>query len=184
MPNYHNLVPGLRCLVLIGTFFQKWGALEWHMGVTIKVGLKLDMTGGLIVTRNLSLSEKIKVLKSLVHTLLKFHGDVDNYKKTINGIGKMVEWRNRCAHEEFIPDGNGDGVKFLAVKAAGEVAMPTVCWSVSDFEGKFAQIASAMVELAEMTDALTDYHQQMANAPKPNLLRDALSAKEDPDPTQ
>ena len=146
-----GLPPTIRCVALVGYFLQAWSVLEANMNEAITEALDLNSLQGAIVTKNIQFRDKIHILKALV----ELQGlEVTDHKKTLETISTLSHDRNTVAHEMFLADDHGDGVRFIVTKARGKLTFPDVKWSIADFYAKYKEISKLAQEMLEMKNEL------------------------------
>ena len=167
MTNFKALDPDLRCVALVGRFLQQWSALEAALNTTIQTMLKLTSLQGAIVTKNMSLRDKINVVKSIVDVYAPLHRK-KSALTTMKNIQAYTAWRNTVAHECFLPDDKGDGVEFIVMKAKDKVSFPEERWSVANFKEKGSLLHQA-------TQGLYEIQKEFKASPLANALLAGLS---------
>lgn len=149
---FAKLDPEIRALALVGHFLQWWSMLESKLNDALGNGLRLTQLQTTIVTKNIQLRDKINILKTLVHTRGQ---EVERFKGALEEVSKLSLDRNMVAHDIFMDDDDGDGVKFLVVKAKGKLAFPNTRWSIADFFVKFYETVRLSKEVDAMAVVLT-----------------------------
>jgi hypothetical protein len=142
-----KLEPSIRCAALAGYFLQVWAMLEPTLNRAIVDALRLSDLQGVVVTKNIQLRDLIHILKTLVH----MQGiKVERHKKSLEAISTISHDRNMVAHDTFLPDDEGDGVKFLVIRARGKLTFPPTRWSVGQFFEKYLEIVRLTKEVENM----------------------------------
>lgn len=149
---YADLPPPLRTRLLIGTYLQSWSFMETDLNDAIQVALGLNSLQGVIVCKNITLRDKIYILKSIITLNDRkkiYESEVDALSEIADIAGKE---RNMIAHDAFVPDKEGDGVRFLVMKAKGKLVFPDSRWSIADFQEKLQnldRLSSILQSIAE-----------------------------------
>jgi len=147
-----KLNPRIRCVALSGYFLQYWSVLESNINNAIERGLDLTMLQGAVLTKNIQFRDKINILK----TLVDLRGvEVDRLQSALESASKMSTHRNMIAHDMFVPDDDGDGVRFVVIRARGKLSFPETRWSIADFMKKYIEIAQLTSRAEEISAVIS-----------------------------
>lgn len=155
MTDFASLDPETRAVALVGSFLQHWAIMEGAMRSAIEKALNLDSLQGTVVCANISLRDKINLLKTLVN--MAFLPDEEGRARAIKlleGIAGMSANRNMIAHDMFFA--KEGGVSFFVTKAKGKLSFPTVIWTEDDFQAEYAKLRVATAELDRLQHQLSN----------------------------
>lgn len=154
MTDFQDLDPNTRSYALVGQFLQAWSVMEDSLHTCIQTAFNLTPTMLHILCANLRLHDKLNIARTIVDiSAMTPENDKAKYQKLLRSIGKYSPHRNMVAHDMFLPDEKGEGVKFLTVKAKGKFEMPNVVWTAKNFqeEGKIVDgFRGGLYELNEI----------------------------------
>jgi len=104
-----------------------------------------------IICANISLRDKLHILRTTVDVL-----DIDKakYDKLLRRVGKRAASRNTVAHDQFQPNDEGNGVRFVIVKAKGLYGTPSVVWTEKRFEQEGCLLDGIKAQLIEFNEVL------------------------------
>jgi hypothetical protein len=145
----------IKSFALVGTFLQKWAHMEQHMHLAIAAATKLSPLMNTIICSNLTLREKLNILRTTVDT-----SDIEPeerkalFKSTLRDIGEFSMVRNTLAHDLFYTGKNNVGIAFMPIKAKGNFDSSIVQWTVTDFRNHFAKIDAFAIQMQQLIVAL------------------------------
>lgn len=139
----------LRCYQLVGQFMQQWALLEATLKDAVEKALKLTVVQAVIITNNIQLRDKIRILRTAVDFLLpKPEDECKRLKERLLEITDFAtRKRNVLAHEVFGPAKDGDGVRFVIARARGAIDFPKIVWKESDFKKHYDEIQAFTEEV-------------------------------------
>jgi hypothetical protein len=145
----------IQSFALVGTFLQKWSNMEQHLHIGIYCATKLDPLMNTIICSNLTMREKLNVLRTIVDTSdITPENRKAGFKSMLRDIGEFSPTRNMIAHEYFIPGSNNAGIAFMPIKAKGKFDSSVVAWTAAEFQQHFAKIDAFIIELQQLAVAL------------------------------
>lgn len=122
-----------RAFTLVGAFMGYFALLE--VGINSAVGdiLDIDQAKLSIITRNMSLNEKINTLRSLVNFYVFDKAKAEEFDKWALSARKISEARNIVAHTAFRASSNTDGVEFFTIEAKKHLKVVETHWTIDEF---------------------------------------------------
>jgi hypothetical protein len=102
--------------------------------------------------------------------------DIDKakYDKLLRRVGKRAASRNTVAHDQFQPKDEGNGVRFVIVKAKGLYGTPSAAWTEKRFEREGCLLDGIKAQLIEFNEVLGKSPIQRSGRDS-NLCLDTLS---------
>ena len=140
-----------RAFRLVGEFMFFWSTLEAALNTGICRLLGLSGVDAFVVTANVSVRDKIHILRTLTNFYSVNDERLAEAVRTMIAVAAKGDERNFLAHTGFIPHGPG-GVTFNVVKAKGKFSHPTVVWSPGDFAKKNLEMADLQESLDKIVD--------------------------------
>jgi len=144
----------IRTPALIGTYMMHWATVEAGLNHCIAKALGLNHLQGLIVCKNISLRDKINVLKAVINLEIWSENISKHYIAAVNRLALLSQDRNMIAHDMFVDDDEGNGVKFLVAKAKGKLSIPDVRWTVQHFIEKWDDLVVLGGEMYKLSKYL------------------------------
>lgn len=80
--------------------------------------------------------------------------DKTKYDKLLRRVGKRAASRNTVAHDQFQPNDEGNGVRFVIVKAKGLYGTPSAAWTEKRFEQEGCLLDGIKAQLIEFNEVL------------------------------
>lgn len=158
-----SLHPSDRSYLLVGKFLQRWALMEAQLREAIGKALGLDTLQTVVACANISLRDKINILKTAVNMSVGLTNDEKaKYTKALNSIANYSPVRNMIAHDMFWPTEDGKGVQFFVIRAKGKFEIPDMQWDQKKFNEEYRAIDSFKGELAELVKRLG--HAQLLEA--------------------
>ncbi|MEJ1172624.1 hypothetical protein WA845_00120 [Agrobacterium sp. CMT1] len=129
-----------RAFTLVGAFMGYFAVLE--LGINSAVGDVLDIEPLKIsiITRNMSLNDKINTLRTLVNFYVFDKTKADEFDKWALKARKISETRNMVAHTAFRASSKTDGVEFFTVEAKKHLNLTETHWTIDDFISRIDEI--------------------------------------------
>ena len=155
MIDFTALDPDTRCVALVGEFLRRWSKLEVALHEAIAKAMSLDETMRLVLCANISLRDKINLLRTLVNLSTVSTNEKSKFSKELNNLSNDSADRNMMAHDNFGPDETGLGVQFFQVKAKGAFSLPKVVWTIGDFQSAYARIDGFSEQIVLLSTAFT-----------------------------
>jgi len=140
--------------IQVGRFFQTWATLESVMNTVIAGALKAKFEHWLIVTANLGVAEKIKIIRSFITASSLSDADRESFDDAMIAIDKLSQTRNIIAHCMFFPDPGNRGTIFYNVKADKKLKQVEKRISKEEFEKMESDMLSYSVKLNDLRDQL------------------------------
>lgn len=111
-----------------------------------------------IICANISLRDKLHILRTMVDVL-----DIDKakYDKLLRRVGKRAASRNTVAHDQFQPNDEGNGVRFVIVKAKGLYGTPSVVWTEKRFEQEGCLLDGIKAQLIEFNEVMGNHRSKI-----------------------
>lgn len=152
--DFDSLTPDIRCVALVGQYLQCWSLVEATLNEALRRALTLSYIQSAIVSRNVQLRDKIHILKTIANVI-----DVDakRFTASLDTFSGMAWQRNMAAHDGFVPDQTGDGVRFVVVKAKGKLDFPETTWSTDEFFQKFAELETLDTVFTDLVSTMQTY---------------------------
>lgn len=129
-----------RAFTLVGGFMGYFALLE--AGINGALGDVLDVAPPKlsIITRNMSLNDKINALRSLVNYYVTDKAKADEFDKWAVRARKISEARNIVAHTAFRASPKTDGVEFFTIEAKKHLKFAETDWTVEEFLARIDEI--------------------------------------------
>ena len=125
------------------------------MHLAISAATKLDPLMSTIVCANLTIREKLNILRTLVDTSnIAPDERKTSLKALLRDIGEYTPVRNMMAHDFFMVGNNAPSIAFMPIKAKGKFDTPAVLWQESDFVREYAKINAFTEKLMQLTVSL------------------------------
>lgn len=153
---YQDLEPLIRSQALVGCFLQAWSILEEELDKSISRALALKHNQAEILSVNMSLRNKINVLRSMTAGANADEKILSQLTKLIDRIEDWSTKRNLAAHSFFGNAGETDGVTFFSRKARRKYERHHVSWSIAEVEQYQNEIFQMMRSLSSLSQAV-DY---------------------------
>jgi hypothetical protein len=128
--------------------------MEQAIHLAISAATKLDPLMNTIVCANLTIREKLNILRTLVDTSNISDKRKGGFKNMLRDIGAYAPARNMIAHDFFMVGSNVPSIAFMPIKAKGKFDTPSVLWHEADFADQYAKIDAFAKELMQLTVAL------------------------------
>jgi hypothetical protein len=145
----------IKSLALVGQFLHQWSQMEQAMHLAISAATKLDPLMSTIVCANLTIREKLNILRTLVDTSnIAPDERKTSLKALLRDIGEYTPVRNMMAHDFFMVGNNAPSIAFMPIKAKGKFDTPAVLWQESDFVREYAKINAFTEKLMQLTVSL------------------------------
>lgn len=145
----------IQSLALVGEFLHKWSYMEQTIHLAISAATKLDPLMNTIICSNLTIREKLNILRTLVDTSNIEPGERKAaFKSMLRDIGEYTPSRNMIAHDFFMLGANAPSIAFMPIKAKGKFDTPYVIWHEADFKREYEKIDAFTNELMQLTVAL------------------------------
>jgi hypothetical protein len=155
MTDFLSLDKETRAHALVGSFLQTWAVMEGELDATIAEALGIHSLQELILCKNVQLSARIHILRTLVSISTLQETEKQRINKILNKLSEQyVIYRNIVAHNLFVPTETGDGVEFVVVRARGKLNFPKNDWSVAKFEEIQEEIGEFSNELESLRENL------------------------------
>jgi hypothetical protein len=132
--DYTELAPAIRAQALVGRFLQAWSAMEISLHETIGAALQIETTKLWILCANLRFRDKTNILRSLIDVSYFPDEEKQKAKTRLRKLAERSKHRNMIAHDPFEADPNGNGARFITVKAKGDYDTPLISWSIHRFD--------------------------------------------------
>jgi hypothetical protein len=144
-----------RAHALVGSFLQTWAVMEGKLDATIAEALGIHSLQELILCKNVQLSARIHILRTLVSISTLQETEKQRINKILNKLSEQyVNYRNIVAHNLFVPSETSDGVEFVVVRARSKLNFPKNDWSVAKFEEIQEEIGEFSNELESLRENL------------------------------
>jgi hypothetical protein len=91
-----------QSLALIGGFLQQWSNMEHTLHLGIAAATKLDPLMNTVICANLTIREKLNILRTLVDISAADEKTKQRFKKMLRDIGEYTPTRNMIAHDYFL----------------------------------------------------------------------------------
>lgn len=135
--DFRKLEPEMRACALVGYYLRCWGFMEASVNWAVQGAFDLDALWGAVVSRNMQLTNKLHILKTMVNLEVYQPDDKGKYQTCLDRIRALAgKDRNIVAHNAFRPDEKGVGVEFYIVKATGKFELPDTVWTIPDVRNK------------------------------------------------
>lgn len=144
-----------RAFVLVGSFMGYFALLEAGINSAVGEVLEVEMPKLAIISRNMTLNDKINALRALVDFYVFDKEKAATFDRWALRARKLSEYRNMVAHTPFRASPTSDGVEFFTVEAKKQLKFPTVDWSVDDFLGKIDDINATDNNLRSIKDNMS-----------------------------
>ena len=145
----------IRSLALVGQFLHQWSQMEQAIHLAISAATKLDPLMNTIVCANLTIREKLNILRTLVDTSnIAPDERKATFKAMLRDIGDYAPVRNMIAHDFFMVGSDVPSIVFMPIKAKGRFDTPYVPWREVDFVEQYEKITAFTKELEQLTVAL------------------------------
>jgi hypothetical protein len=155
MIDFRSLDRETRTVALVGRFLQLWSAMEVAIGRAIGTALGSNNLEQFILLKNISFTQKLNILGALCYVSRLSFDERENAKQLLTDIFNCYFRRNHVAHDQFVASKDTDGVEFIVIRARREkVTMPSVDWSIADFESNFSEIVRFSLAIAELSKKL------------------------------
>jgi len=154
MTKFESLDRDMQAPLLVGRFLQVWAAMESELSEAIATAFRLDAAQAAIVTSNISLRDKIHILRTVVHSLAITKEAKKEYDDTLVDISDCSRTRNMMAHDAFFPDHHSEGVRFFVIKAKKNLTIPREVWKPTDFYKAYRTIDGYSAKIIELTGML------------------------------
>jgi len=155
MTDFNPLNPHTRCFALVGEFLYRWSVMESKIKEAITKSLGLNIVQGAIVTSNISLRDKIYILKTAVDlSEIKPKEEREKFKSVLQKVANYSPTRNMVAHDRFEPVKDKLGVRFGVIKAKGKLNIPHTEWSEDKFQEEFEKIEGFSREIDNLKSKL------------------------------
>jgi hypothetical protein len=103
--------------------------------LAISAATKLDPLMNTIICANLTMREKLNILRTLVDTSnIEPNERKTAFKAMLRDIGEYTPSRNMIAHDFFMVGENAPSVGFMPIRAKGKFDTPYVVWREEDFK--------------------------------------------------
>jgi hypothetical protein len=140
-----------QSLALVGEFLRKWSHMEQTIHLAISCATNLDPLMNTIICANLTIREKLNVLRTIVDVSDLTGEDQAQFKSMLRDIGEYTPNRNMIAHDWFLPLSDHCAVGFMPIKAKGRFATPTIIWDKDDFDLEYRKIEAFTEQLLQLT---------------------------------
>jgi hypothetical protein len=128
--------------------------MEVAIGRAIGTALGSNNLEQFILLKNISFTQKLNILGALCY-VSRLSFDEREKAKLLTDIFNCYFRRNHVAHDQFVASKDTDGVEFIVIRAKREkVTMPSVDWSIADFESHFSEIVRFSSAIAELSKKL------------------------------
>jgi hypothetical protein len=135
-----------RCWRLVGKFMSYWAMLESELNEGVHTLCKLSGLEAYAVTSNMGVRDKIHTVRTMLHVWSSHHEEaLASNKALMNKIADRSSDRNLVAHTHFVP--HAKGVRFLEIRAKGEIKVPKTVWPVAEFERRNNEMFSLKTQL-------------------------------------
>jgi len=145
----------VKSLALVGQFLHQWSQMEQTIHLAISAATKLDPLMNTIVCANLTIREKLNILRTLVDTSdITPEGQKASFKAMLRDIGDYTPARNMLAHDFFMVGDEVPSIVFMPIKAKGKFDTPYVSWGELEFVEQYEKIDAFTTELEKLSAAL------------------------------
>lgn len=144
----------LRTLALVGLYLHDFAFMGIAIDRAITGLIGLDERRMFLLSPNIPFSSKVQILKTLVFSANIDENSKSSYLKTLNLALGASNYRNNIAHHAFAESEESNGVRFLVVKAQGEIKFPEMDWSVSKFKIECEKLRSCEERVSEMKQTI------------------------------
>lgn len=175
--------PRTRGFALVGEFLQWWSFMEAEIRAAIATALGLSRLQAVFVCANISLRDKINILKTAVSVSYIPVADAASYKKLLDNIATHAAVRNMIAHDMFFPADDGKSVSFFVVKAKGKLEIPDVVWDRAKFRQEYETLRNWTQELTKLRQTLADAKVAEALTLRPMAALSEMSNADQPMPS-
>lgn len=134
------LDPDIRAFTLIGGFMGYFALLEAGIDAAVGDVLDIELPKLSIITRNISLNDKINTLRALVNFYIIDKTEADEFDKWALKARKISETRNMVAHTAFRASQRSNGVEFFTVEAKKHLKFTDTDWDVDYFLARIDEI--------------------------------------------
>jgi hypothetical protein len=153
MTEFTSLDPATRCYALVGRFLSEFAELETCLNMALQAAMKLHDLIRFILCANITVREKVSILRAIVDISEWPEEERNHFKSVLSDIlEKCVPSRNMIAHEMFRPDATGKGVEFLRVKAKSGFELPSLVWTIADFQRQGEIVEHLATEVARLVE--------------------------------
>ncbi|UHS60600.1 hypothetical protein HRR99_03230 [Agrobacterium vaccinii] len=135
-----KLEPDTRAFTLVGAYMGYFAVLELAINDAVGDVLDIDQAKLSIITRNMSLNDKINTLRSLVNFYVFDKTKAKEFDNWALKARKISEARNIVAHTAFRASPKTDGVEFFTIEAKKQLKFAETDWSVDDFIDRIDEI--------------------------------------------
>jgi hypothetical protein len=128
MPTLTNAEDLLEAHRRVGAYVCGFNFLEAKVGDALAVALKLEPLQAAIINANISMRDKLKILRTLCDLEVMLSAQSEDFDKALQRISTIsTKDRNTVVHYPSGPDRNG-GVRFLRVQANQKLRFPKIVW--------------------------------------------------------
>lgn len=139
---------------LIGDYLWHWSAMEGLLNNAIGKVLGLDSLQKAIVCSNITLKNKIDILKTALSLEPISLTERKQFVETLESIRAASNERNMIAHDAFDVSEDRQRLEWFVRKAKGKLTFPDSGWTKADFESRFSQIDTFSESLEKLHSAL------------------------------
>lgn len=165
MVDTDTMPPDFVATAFVGGFLQRWAYMESDMRDCIEKGLKLGKLEAVMLCSNMSLRDKINLLKTLVSFRLRFdEKERDDFIGVLDGIAGITWMRNMMAHDIFGATEDRQGVQFFVVKAKGNLQFPDTIWPHAKFFEEGERITGFRDGIRKLTFVLDSQNKEERTA--------------------
>ncbi|WP_156829387.1 hypothetical protein [Amorphus coralli] len=126
------------------------------MNNAISKSLELTDIQRIILCKNITLSNKIKISKTLVDISPLNRDEITSYKSALQRISDKSPIRNMMAHDLFGPENDDAGsVRFLVVKASSKLDVPDEVWPAKRFYDEVMEVDALKIKMHSLCEALS-----------------------------
>jgi hypothetical protein len=178
---------------LVGEFLHHWSQMEQTLHVCVSAGTKLDALMNTVMCANLTIREKLNIVRTLVDISSIEDGLKADFKKLLRDVGDYSTMRNMLVHDPFMIGEDAPAVYFMTVKAKGSFDTPGVLFDEGKFRAEYRTIKEFTSGLEQVTVWLEnstfnvdrlDIPMQIVNSPaRPNPRAPQPQPQPSSDPT-
>src|SRR6266403_3842070 len=125
---------------LVGEFLHRWSQMEQMLHLCISAGTKLDAVMNTVICANLTIREKLNIIRTLVDISSIEDGSKADFKKLLRDIGDYSTVRNMLVHDPFMIGEDAPAVYFMTVRAKGSFDTPSVLFDEARFRAEYRKI--------------------------------------------
>ncbi|WP_368506918.1 hypothetical protein [Bradyrhizobium lupini] len=125
---------------LVGEFLHRWSQMEQTLHLCVSAGTKLDALMNTVVCANLTIREKLNIVRTLVDISSIEDALKADFKKLLRDIGDYSTVRNMLVHDPFMIGEDAPAVYFMTVKAKGSFDTPGVLFDEASFRAEYRKI--------------------------------------------